>query len=424
MFIKKDYINKFFGIFLFVHLLIWTLIPALTNSNLPLDTIESLAWASDLTWGYNKHPPLSAWFSGLIFKVFSNQDWAYYLLSQLFVVFSFIVVWKFSENFFKNKIYILISLLLLESIFFYNFTTPEFNVYVCELPFWALTVLYYWKGIKQNDYAIWLLFGFFAGLGVLSHYLFIYLLLSLGFFTLYMIIKNKFNYKCLISIITFFIVLLPHIIWLKDNNFITVTYALHRTGLEEWSFQNHIYNPLIFLAKQIGLLIPFFIMLLFIVSKFKFRIKFKDKKMIFLFIINIVPILLILLTSLFLGARIKTMWMTPFYLFMGVFFIYIFQNEDDAGQLICTYNIEMVEDYYDGDEAISGTISLHRKKQSNTLYTINALNETIRKLNNGVLDKSFPIPWENYQNNLLLTNESGLNIIPTKIFKIINVKEW
>ena len=90
--------------------------------------------------------------------------------------------------------------------------------------------------------------------------------------------------------------------------------------------------------------------------------------------------------------------------------IYVFQNEDDAGQLICTYNIEMVEDYYDGDEAISGTISLHRKKQSNTLYTINALNETIRSLNNGVLDKSFPIPWENYQNNLLLTNEEGLNI--------------
>ena len=104
--------------------------------------------------------------------------------------------------------------------------------------------------------------------------------------------------------------------------------------------------------------------------------------------------------------------------------IYVFQNEDDMGQLICTYNIEMVEDYYDGDEAVSGTISLHRKKQSNTLYTINALNEAIRSLNNGVLDKSFPIPWERYYNNLLLTNEEGLNIIPTKIFKIINIQEW
>ena len=104
--------------------------------------------------------------------------------------------------------------------------------------------------------------------------------------------------------------------------------------------------------------------------------------------------------------------------------IYVFQNEDDAGQLICTYNIEMVEDYYDGDEAISGTISLHRKKQSNTLYTINALNEVIRDKNNGVLDKTFPINWSEFQNSLLLVNEQGLNIIPTKIYKIINTETW
>ena len=101
--------------------------------------------------------------------------------------------------------------------------------------------------------------------------------------------------------------------------------------------------------------------------------------------------------------------------------IYVFNNQKDISQLICTYNIPNNQDNF-----IEGmdTIALHRKKQSNTLYTINALNETIRSLNNGVLDKSFPIPWENYQNNLLLTNEEGLNIIPTKIFKIINVKDW
>ena len=70
------------------------------------------------------------------------------------------------------------------------------------------------------------------------------------------------------------------------------------------------------------------------------------------------------------------------------------------------------------------TISLHRKKQSNSLYTINALNEIIRSLNSGVLDKSFPVPWENYRNTLLLTNETGLNKIPTRIYTIIDVKTW
>ena len=101
--------------------------------------------------------------------------------------------------------------------------------------------------------------------------------------------------------------------------------------------------------------------------------------------------------------------------------IYIFQNQDDLTQLICTYNIELVDNY---EENIENTISLHRKKQSNTLYTINALNEVIRSKNNGVLDKRFNVDWVEYQNTLLLTNEHGLNVVPTKIFQIIDVKDW
>ena len=102
--------------------------------------------------------------------------------------------------------------------------------------------------------------------------------------------------------------------------------------------------------------------------------------------------------------------------------IYVFQNGNDHNQLICTYNVEYEDDYV--SENIPNTISLHRKKQSNTLYTINALNEVIRELNNGLLDKRFPIPWEDYHNSLLLTNEAGLNKIPTKIHTIVNIKDW
>ena len=101
--------------------------------------------------------------------------------------------------------------------------------------------------------------------------------------------------------------------------------------------------------------------------------------------------------------------------------IYVFQNQQDLTQLICTYNVEFIDNY---EENIENTISLHRKKQSKTLYTINALNQVIRSKNNGVLDKRFNVNWEEYQNTLLLTNETGLNVVPTKIFQIINVKEW
>jgi len=324
---KKD-INKVLTIFLLSHFIIWVLIPTISNNNLPLDTIEALAWGSNLDWGFNKHPPLSAFASEFFYQIFGNQDWSYYFLSQLFVVTTFFIVFKFSEDFLKSKIYSLISILLLEGIFFYNFTTPEFNVNVAQLPFWALTVYYCWEGIKKNDTTSWLLFGLFAGLGVLSKYLFLYLLVAFDIFFVYLITKKRFNYRCLISLISFFIILLPHLIWLVDNNFITIKYALHRTGIEDSNFlANHLLSPVVFLGKQIGLLIPFFVMFFFIVPKLKIKINFKDKKLIFLIVINIIPIILIFFTSLFMGAKIRTMWMTPFYLFAGVLLVYIFQEK-------------------------------------------------------------------------------------------------
>jgi len=169
------------------------------------------------------------------------------------------------------------------------------------------------------------------------------LLIALDVFFIYLIINKKFNFKCLISLISFFIVLLPHLIWLGDNDYTTITYALRRTGIENSNFFiNHISYPLIFLGKQIGILIPFFIMLFFIVSKFKTKINFKDKKLIFLIAINIVPIILIFLTSLFMGVKIRTMWMTPFYLFMGVLFVYIFQRKIILNKLKYFFSIFLI----------------------------------------------------------------------------------
>ena len=77
-------------VFIFLHLLIWTLVPAISNVNLPLDTIEALAWGSNLEWGYSKHPPVSALIVEINHFIFGSRDWAFYLLSQIFVVVSFV----------------------------------------------------------------------------------------------------------------------------------------------------------------------------------------------------------------------------------------------------------------------------------------------------------------------------------------------
>ena len=330
--IYKINLNKLFYIFLIIHLTIWTLIPTLVNQNLPLDTIEALAWGSNLDWGFSKHPPASAFFVEIFYKIFGSNDWAYYFLSQIFVIFSFFIVWRFSYELLESKKLSLFSVLLLEGIFFYNFTSPEFNVNVCQLPFWTLTVYYSWKLYSKKNINIkdYILLGFFAALGFLSKYLFIYLLISIDLLFFYLIFvkkDKKFDFNYLISFIVFITLLIPHIIWLINNDYITITYGLHRTGLNEPNFIDHFKYPIIFLAKQIVILIPFFILGSFMVSKLKFNLKPTDKKLLFLLVINIAPIILILLTSLILGVKIRTMWTTPFYIFFGTLLVYIFSKQ-------------------------------------------------------------------------------------------------
>ncbi len=338
MTINNKNINNVFYIFVTTHLIFWTLIPTITNHNLPLDTIEALAWGSNLDWGFNKHPPLSAFFSEVFFQIFGPQDWVYYLLSQIFVIISFYFVFKLSKEILNNDLLGLISLLLIEAIYFYNFTTPEFNVNVCELPFWSLTVFYSWKiyNVKEIKFLDCFLLGLFAALGFLSKYLFIYLLISIFILFTYLIFiqkERKFDFKYLITIEVFLVVLVPHLIWLNNNEFITITYGLARTGLEQSSIIDHIKFPIIFLLKQLGILIPFIILIWLLVKKINLKINFKDKRLLFLLVVNLLPIILMFLTSLIIGSKIRTMWMTPFYLFFGLFFVYLLQTQINLKKL-------------------------------------------------------------------------------------------
>ena len=332
MTINNKNINNVFYIFVTAHLIFWTLIPSISNHNLPLDTIEALAWGSNLDWGFNKHPPMSAFFSEIFFQIFGSQDWVYYLLSQIFLIISFYFVFKFSKEIFNNNLLGLISVLLIETIYFYNFTTPEFNVNVCQLPFWSLTVYCSWKiySGKEIKFLDCFLVGLFAALGFLSKYLFIYLLVSIDLLFIYLIFfkkVKKFDFKYLITLEVFLVVLVPHLIWLNNNEFVTITYGLARTGLEQSSFIDHIKFPVIFLLKQAGILIPFLVLSWLLVKKFRLNFKLKDKKLLFLLAINILPIILMFITSLVTGSKIRTMWMTPFYLFIGTLFVYLFQAQ-------------------------------------------------------------------------------------------------
>ena len=336
---KKNLLTLFY-LFAASHLILWTLVPSLTNNNLPLDTIEALAWSSNLDWGYNKHPPLSAFVVEIFYQIFGPVDWAFYLLSQIFIILSFFVVFKFSEDFFKNKFLCFLSILLLEGIYFYNFTTPEFNVNISQLPFWAFSVYFFWKGLNHNKKIDWIIFGIVSALGFLSKYLFIYILLTFLIFLIFNLKKYERSIKnYFFSIFISLILLTPHIIWLIDNNFVTVYYGLNRSGISDFNLVNHLKNPIIFLFKQIIILIPFFIMIFILSKNLKIKINVKDKKNLYLIFINLIPILLILMTSALSGAEIRTMWMTPFYLFLGTLFLLILKKNIELKKLKKFYYI-------------------------------------------------------------------------------------
>ncbi len=338
MALNKRNTNNIFYIFVTTHLILWTIVPTITNSNLPLDVIEALAWGSNLDWGFNKHPPGSAFFPEVFFQIFGPQDWAFYLLSQIFVVSSFYIVFKFSNEILNNGILSLLSVFLLEGIYFYNFTTPEFNVNVCQLPFWCLTVYYTWKIYNNKKVELYdcILLGAVAAFGILSKYLFIYLLIAVDLLFAYLIFfkkSKKFDFKYLVSLEVFFVILIPHIIWLFNNDFITIKYGFARAGLDEGQIINHLKYPLLFTLKQIGILIPFLILVWLLMKKMPKKLNLKDEKLLFLIFINLVPIVLVFMTALITGSKIRTMWMTPFYLFFGTLFIYILKDQINIKKL-------------------------------------------------------------------------------------------
>lgn len=96
-----------------------------------------------------------------------------------------------------------------------------------------------------------------------------------------------------------------------------------------------------------------------------------------------------------------------------IFVLHVKSNDE----YVCTYNI----DQGNVSDIPANTILVHRKKESNTLYTINALNELIKRLNGGVVDTRFPIEWQHYKNTILLTQHDELKQLKTKIYKIIEL---
>jgi len=313
--------ERWFYIFLLIHLLCWTLGPALIRYNLPLDAIEGTIWGNQLEWGYDKNPYLNGWLTALANHLCSS-DWIIYFFSQLSVVACFWAVWQLAKKM-LNPMYALVAVLLLEGIQYYNFHAIDFNDNTLELGLWALAAYAFYQALKNNQSHAWILTGLWCGLGLMAKYYTLALLV--GMFLLFVSDKNYRRYLTslppYLGLLTFVIVILPHVVWLFFHHFITVTYVFARASSPP-SWTNHFFFATQFAWQQFEAFLPGLILFLLLLLGKKPRRTFspllKNEDRLFLLFVGVGPFLLTLGLSILGGVNLRAGWGMPLLSLWGI----------------------------------------------------------------------------------------------------------
>lgn len=312
--------QSLFWTFALTHLVFWTLIPSLSSQNLPLDVIEGYAWGKEWLIGTHKHPPMQAWILEIVFNLTGRVKWAPYLTSQLAIVTAFWAVWQTGRRVAGEKVG-LIGAMLLEGIVYYNFTSPEFNPNVLQLPFWALTGWSFQKAVKDDKIINWFLLGLWAAASLYTKY-------SSGIFLLTLaaaMLAHRDGRRRLksvgpyLSVVTAAVLFMPHLLWLIHNDFLPWLYTAGRLERNSTQYSSLITTILMVAGQIIALL--FAILLLIVIydrRRAPKRPPAASFDRIFLTFAAFGPFLVMFLMSLVFGYHIRDMWETPFWNFTGL----------------------------------------------------------------------------------------------------------
>ena len=303
------------------HLIVWTLLPFTCNTCLPLDSTEAVMWGSQWKWGYDKHPPLSAWAAELFVRLMG--DAGNYFLSQLCIVLAGFGVYKLARLLKLTTTQALLSVLLLDTVYYYQYISPEFNVNYIQMPFWTWGFYFGINAVQNKTLRSWIGLGICIGLGALGKYLAIFILPPL--FLAWLIrgeLKTALKSPGLyLAGIIAFLLFLPHLIWMNNHEWITITYGLKRGGTEQVHWWNHLINPIKFTAIQLAMFAPAILAVLFSKSKTQGT----PSKIPGLFALAWGACLSLVALSLLSGMELVTMWAAPMVMIGGIWFVSRFQ---------------------------------------------------------------------------------------------------
>ena len=315
-----------FAVFLAVHGVLWTALPALLYVNVPLDLIEALTYGREWQLGYDKLPPLPWWLVEIVYRGF-GVDTAYYALSQLVVIVAFIAVWKTARPL-VGAVGALAAILMIDGLHYFNFTAAKFNHDVIQLPFWAIAGFAFHAGLRQRRLGYWVLLGLVLGLALWAKYFVVVLAVPLLLFAFI----DRDARRALatpgpwIAAALALVVTAPHLVWLVRNNFLPFHYVEARAMPVHGLF-DHLLHPAEFLGGQIFFLLP----ALLIAAPLFFPAPSNgkalpsahadafDRRIITLLAFG--PAATVLALSAITGRGTVTMWGYPLWLFLGLWLV-------------------------------------------------------------------------------------------------------
>jgi 4-amino-4-deoxy-L-arabinose transferase-like glycosyltransferase len=312
------------------HVTVWTGIPLACNTCLPLDSIEAIMWGSQWQWGYDKHPPLSAWAA----ELFTSRlgDAGLYLLSQLCIIAAGLGIYRLGRLLKLSGQQALMAVLLLDTIYFYQYISVEFNVNYLQMPFWAWGWFFGINAVQNKRLSSWLGLGVCVALGALTKYIAVFMLVPLfaAWWQRKELLTALRSPGLWIAGLTAGLLFTPHLLWMKDNDWITIAYGLSRGASEEKHWWYHLWQPLKFVLAQGGILLPALVTAW--ICKVKKSGKPEEYKGTVGFALGAYVFLAAL--SLATGMKLVNMWAAPMPLAVGLWLVPRFRIDQNPRILL------------------------------------------------------------------------------------------
>ncbi|MBA4189209.1 MAG: hypothetical protein C0467_14520 [Planctomycetaceae bacterium] len=322
--------TRFFWAWLVVRTVAWFCLATATLANPPLDLIEWLSWGHSIQWGYPKHPPLPAWLAAGFARLSPGDVWGVYLLAYLTAAACIWSAWRLALEYLPPPQALLAALCLEGSLYLTNDPSEWSNNVALDLG-WACIVLFGYHAVRSGSTRWWAAVGLATGLTLLCKYTVGILLLPLAAYLVFDPVarRNLRRPGPYVAAVLAAVVFAPHLAWLVQNDFITLTYASDRAVDTRW--YRRVWNPMQFVVSQSYHVLPMLVILFIGMGKRVSRETPDDVSRVrYLHAAVFGPVAILFALSITTGCLLREIWGSPLWTFLGVWVLVNFSGQSST----------------------------------------------------------------------------------------------